>query len=237
MPMPRVIPSTQGDPHMHASVPPTESLVDAHTPREIAHRVEVLGVTKARSDAVTVLVLAILAGAFIALGALFFIVVVTHSLSGFGMTRLVGGIAFSLGLILVVIGGAELFTGNNLVAMAWASRRITSRELWRNWGLVYLGNAVGALGTVGLVLLAHVHQLGEGAVGATALAIGRHKAALGFLEAVALGVLCNALVCLAVWLAMGGRTVTDKVLAVVFPITAFVTMGLEHSIANMFFLP
>ena len=128
---------------MHASVPATGSLVDAYAPREIAHRVEVLGVTKAQSDAVTVLVLAILAGAFIALGALFFIVVVTHSLSGFGMTRLVGGIAFSLGLILVVIGGAELFTGNNLVAMAWASRRITSRELWRNWGLVYLGNAVG----------------------------------------------------------------------------------------------
>jgi formate/nitrite transporter FocA (FNT family) len=120
-----------------------------------------------------------LAGAFIALGALFFIVVVTHALSGFGMTRLVGGVAFSLGLILVVIGGAELFTGNNLVAMAWASRRITSCELWRHWGLVYLGNAVGALGTVGLVLLGHVHQLGEGAVGATALAIGRHKAALG----------------------------------------------------------
>jgi formate transporter len=222
---------------MHASVPPTGSLVDAYAPREIAHRVEVLGVTKARSDAVTVLVLAVLAGAFIALGALFFLVVVTHALSGFGITRLVGGIAFSLGLILVVIGGAELFTGNNLVAMAWASRRITSRELWRHWGLVYLGNAVGAFGTVGLVLLGHVHQLGEGAVGATALAIGRHKAALGVIEAVALGVLCNALVCLAVWLAMGGRTVTDKVLAVVFPITAFVTMGLEHSVANMFFLP
>jgi len=96
---------------------------------------------------------------------------------------------------------------------------------------------VEALGTVGLLLLGHVHQLGEGAVGATALAIGQPKAALGFLEAVVLGVLCNALVCLAVWLAMGGRSVADKVLAIVFPITAFVTMGLEHSIANMFFLP
>jgi len=117
------------------------------------------------SDAVTVLVLAVLAGTFIALGALFFIVVVTHSLSGFGMTRLVGGIAFSLGLILVVIGGAELFTGKNLVAMAWASRRLTSCELWRNWALGYLGNAVGALGTVGLVLLGHVPQLGEGRSG------------------------------------------------------------------------
>ncbi|HEY7493053.1 MAG TPA: formate/nitrite transporter family protein [Candidatus Tectomicrobia bacterium] len=222
---------------MHASAPPTGSMLDAYTSREIAHRVEALGVTKTRSDAVTVLILAVLAGAFIALGAVFFIVVITHSQSGFGMTRLVGGIAFSLGLILVIIGGAELFTGNNLVAMAWASRRITSRELWRHWGLVYLGNTIGALGTVGLVLLGQVHQLGEGAVGATALAIARHKAALGFIEAMALGVLCNALVCLAVWLAMGGRTVTDKVMAIVFPITAFVTMGLEHSIANMFFLP
>jgi formate/nitrite transporter len=222
---------------MHGSTQTAWFMIDAYAPREIAHRIETLGVTKARSDTVTVLVLAVLAGAFIALGALFFIVVVTRPASGFGITRLVGGLAFSLGLILVVVGGAELFTGNNLVAMAWASRRISSRELLRNWGLVYLGNAVGALGTVCLAVLARVHQLGEGAVGATALAIGRHKAALGVLEAVALGVLCNALVCLAVWLAMGGRTVTDRVLAIVFPITAFVTMGLEHSIANMFFLP
>ena len=222
---------------MNTSTPAAWLTVDAYAPREIAHRIETLGVTKARSDTVSVLILALLAGAFIALGALFFMVVVTRPVGGFGTTRLAGGVAFSLGLILVVVGGAELFTGNNLVAMAWASRRITSVELLRNWGLVYTGNALGALGTVGLVFLARVHQLGDGAVGATALAIGHHKATLGFPEAVALGVLCNALVCLAVWLAMGGRTVTDKVLAIVFPITAFVTMGLEHSIANMFFLP
>ena len=211
--------------------------VDAYTPREIAHKIETLGVTKARSDMLTLLVLALLAGAFIALGALFFTVVVTRPGLGFGVSRLVGGVAFSLGLMLVIIGGAELFTGNNLVAMAWASRRITSAELMRNWVLVYLGNAIGALGTVVLVLLGDVAQLGDGAVRETALAIGRHKAALGVIEALALGVLCNGLVCLAVWLAMGGRSVTDKVLAIVFPITAFVTMGFEHSIANLFFLP
>lgn len=222
---------------MSASVPAMLSAVDAYAPREIAHRIETLGVTKARSDTVSVLLLAVLAGAFIALGALFFLVVVTRPIGGFGTTRLAGGVAFSLGLILVVIGGAELFTGNNLVAMAWASRRITTAELVRNWALVYAGNALGALGTVWFAVLGGIHQFGDGAVGATALAIGRHKAALGFMEAVALGVLCNALVCLAVWLAMGGRTVTDKVLAIVFPITAFVTIGLEHSIANMFFLP
>jgi formate transporter len=222
---------------MSASMPAAVPIVDAYAPREIAHRIETLGVIKVRSDAVSVLLLAVLAGAFIALGALCFLVVVTRPVGGFGTTRLAGGVAFSLGLTLVVVGGAELFTGNNLVAMAWASRRITTVELLRNWGLVYAGNMLGALGTVGFVFLGGIHQLGDGAVGATALAIGQRKAALGFTEAVALGVLCNALVCLAVWLAMGGRTVTDKVLAIVFPITAFVTIGLEHSIANMFFLP
>jgi formate/nitrite transporter len=211
--------------------------MDAYTPREIAHKIEALGVTKARSDAMSLLVLAILAGAFIALGALFFTVVVTRSTLGFGVSRLVGGVAFSLGLILVIVGGAELFTGNNLVAMAWASRRIRSAELLRNWVLVYLGNAIGAMGTVVLVVMGQVAQFGDGAVRETALAIGRHKAALGVTEALALGVLCNGLVCLAVWLAMGGRSVADKVLAIVFPITAFVTMGFEHSIANLFFLP
>jgi formate/nitrite transporter len=215
-------------------MPPT---IDAYTPREIAHKIETLGVTKARQDTLSLLVLATLAGAFIALGALFFTVVVTRPTLGLGVNRLVGGVAFSLGLILVIIGGAELFTGNNLVAMAWASRRISSVELVRNWVLVYLGNTLGALGTVVLVLMGGVAQFGDGAVRETALVIGRHKAALGVVEALALGVLCNGLVCLAVWLAMGGRTVADKVLAIVFPITAFVTMGFEHSIANLFFLP
>jgi len=222
---------------MSTSIAAVGPAVDAYAPREIAHRIETLGVTKARSDAISVLLLAVLAGAFIALGALFFLVVVTRPVGGFGTTRLAGGVAFSLGLILVVVGGAELFTGNNLVAMAWASRHITTGELLRHWGLVYAGNALGALGTVGFAVLGGIHQLGDGAVGATALAIGQRKVALGFTEAIALGVLCNALVCLAVWLAMGGRTVTDKVLAIVLPITAFVTIGLEHSIANMFFLP
>lgn len=210
---------------------------DAYAPREIARRVETLGVTKARGDAVTLLVLATLAGAFIALGALLFTVVMTRASLGLGPSRLLGGVAFSVGLILVIVGGGELFTGNNLVAMAWASRRVTTRELLRNWLLVYAGNALGALGTVALAVLGQVADLGDGAVRETALAIGRHKAALGVWQALALGILCNGLVCLAVWLAMGGRTVADKILAIVFPIAAFVTMGLEHSIANLFFLP
>lgn len=210
---------------------------DAWAPTEIAARVESVGVTKARMDVVGTLLLAVLAGAFISLGGAFFAVVVTGSELGFGITRLLGGVAFSLGLILVLVAGAELFTGNNLIAMAWASRLVSLRELLRNWLLVYLGNVVGALGTVGLLWFGEFDSLGGGAVGETLLSIGVAKAGLGLGPALARGILCNALVCLAVWLAIGGRTVTDKVLGVVFPITAFVAIGLEHSIANWFFLP
>lgn len=215
----------------------TQPVVDAYTPAQIAARVAEVGVKKARTDALTLLLLATLAGAFIALGAVFFTVVVTGSTLGLGPTRLLGGGAFSLGLVLVVVAGAELFTGNNLIAMAWASGLIRSAELLRNWLIVYAGNVLGSLGTVALVTLGGVHNLGKGAVGETALAIGAAKAALPWSSALALGVLCNTLVCLAVWLTLGGRSVTDKILAIVLPITAFVAAGYEHSIANWFFLP
>jgi formate/nitrite transporter len=212
-------------------------LVDAHPPREIARLVERLGVAKAQTDGVTLLVLAVLAGAFISLGALFFTVVVTAASLGFGVTRLLGGLSFCLGLVLVVVAGAELFTGNNLLAMAWASRLIGFRDILWNWLLVYLGNVMGCLGTVLLVMWADVASLDGGGVGETAIQIARGKAGLSLGEAFARGILCNALVCLAVWLAMGGRSVADKILAILFPITAFVATGLEHSIANWFFLP
>ncbi len=207
---------------------------EAYGPGEIARRVRSVGVTKARADALTLLVLGVLAGSFIALGALFFTFVVTGSTLGFGVTRLLGGLAFSLGLILVVVAGAELFTGNNLVVMAWASRMITGRELLRNWVIVYAGNVVGSLATAALVHASGVHARAGGAIGEMARSTGVAKSQLGVVEAFALGVLCNALVCLAVWIASAGRTVTDKILAIVFPITAFVAIGLEHSIANWF---
>lgn len=210
---------------------------DAYQPRQIAQRVASMGVAKARADSLTLLVLAVLAGAFISLGAILFTVITTDSALGFGVTRLLGGLGFCLGLILVVIGGAELFTGNNLLAMAWASRLITGREVLRNWGLVYLGNVVGCLGTVLLVVLADITSLGGGSVGATVQQIVHAKAELSLVEAFARGILCNVLVCLAVWLAMGGHSVTDRILAIVLPISAFVTLGFEHSIANWFFLP
>ena len=210
---------------------------DARPPRQIARDVESLGVAKANTDALTLLVLAVLAGAFISLGALFSTVVVTDARLGFGVTRLLGGLSFCLGLILVVVAGAELFTGNNLLAMAWASGLVGTRKVLRNWVLAYVGNVVGCLGTVLLVLWGDLAGLGGGAVGETALRIAAAKADLTVTDAFARGVLCNALVCLAGWLARGGRSVADKILAVVFPVTAFVAIGLEHSIANWFFLP
>lgn len=210
---------------------------DAYPPQEIARKVERLGVAKAHADGLTLFVLAVLAGAFISLGALLFTVVVTGSTLGFGPTRVLGGLSFCLGLILVIVAGAELFTGNNLIAMAWASRLIGTRKVVRNWLLSYAGNLVGCLGTVLLVLWADIASLSDGAVGETAVRIARTKADLSLLEAFMRGILCNALVCLAVWLAIGARSVTDKILAILFPITAFVAIGFEHSIANWFFLP
>ncbi|HEX6789728.1 MAG TPA: formate/nitrite transporter family protein [Candidatus Krumholzibacteria bacterium] len=219
------------------SVQPIHGATDAHAPRDIARMVEHLGVAKARTATLTVLALSVLAGAFVALGAIFFAVVMTGSELGFGVTRLLGGLSFSLGLILIVIGGAELFTGNVLMAMAWASRLVSTRDVVRNWVLVYIGNALGSLATVALVVWGGIAGMQDGAVGATAVTIAATKAALPAGVAFARGILCNALVCLGVWLAMGGRSVSDKVVAIIFPITAFVVLGFEHSIANWFFLP
>lgn len=215
----------------------TTTIGDAYPPQEIARKVEGLGVAKARTNAITLLVLAGLAGAFISYGALFFTVAVTDSRLGFGVSRIVGGACFSLGLILVVVAGAELFTGNNLIAMAWASRLIGARDVVRNWLLAYIGNVTGCLVTVLIVSWCGVAGLGGGAVGQSAVQIAAAKANLSLVEAFARGILCNTLVCLAVWLAIGARSVTDKILGILFPITAFVAMGLEHSIANWFFLP
>ena len=223
------------------TIPSTQSsLLDAYAPVQIAMRVREVGVTKAAMPVLTMFALAVLAGAFIALGALFYTVTMTTGKGvavPFGLLRLAGGITFSLGLVLVVVGGAELFTGNNLIAMAWASGRVTTQQIMRNWGWVYLGNLVGAVGTAALVWLAGIQSMGDGSVGETMVQIARGKISLDPVSAIARGVLCNVLVCLAVWLCMGARTVTDKILAIVFPITGFVACGFEHSVANMYFLP
>jgi formate transporter len=210
---------------------------DPLLPAEMAAKAEDVGVAKAHLPAIDTLMLAVLAGAFIALGANFFTVVTADSGLGYGTSRLVGGVAFSLGLILVVIGGAELFTGNNLIVMAWASRKIGVLALLRNWALVYVGNFAGALATVVIVYFSKQWTFDHNLVGENALLIANRKVNLGFAEVVALGMLCNALVCLAVWLCYSARSNIDRAIAIVFPITAFVASGFEHSVANMYFIP
>ncbi|WP_282607404.1 formate/nitrite transporter family protein [Pelagibius sp. Alg239-R121] len=211
--------------------------IDAYTPAQVALRVENAGVAKAKLPTIPTLILAALAGAFIAFGAMFYTLVVTGSQLGFGPTRLLGGMAFSLGLILVVVAGAELFTGNNLIVMAWADRRITLAQMLRNWGLVYFGNFAGAAGTAFLFALSGIFDANSSAVGTTAASIAASKLQLDPGEALVRGILCNALVCLAVWLCFAARSVTDKVLAILFPISAFVGLGFEHSVANMYVIP
>jgi formate transporter len=212
--------------------------IDALVPKEMARKAEEIGIAKASLDFPSLSGLSLLAGSFIALGAIF----ATVSLAGtspmpWGLGRVVAGAVFSLGLILVVVGGAELFTGNVLIVMAWSDRRFSTARLLRSWGIVYVGNFVGAVLTAIIVFLSKEYMLNNGSVGATALSIGLSKVRLDFLQAMMLGVLGNALVCLAVWLCMSARTTLDKIASIVFPISAFVACGFEHSIANMYFIP
>jgi len=210
---------------------------DAYAPAEIAARVEAAGVAKARLPFLQTALLGVLAGAFIGLGALFFTLVASDATLGFAASRVLGGVCFSLGLLMVVVAGAELFTGNNLLAMAWADGRISSAELLRNWVIVCVANFAGAAGLALLVYLSGHTAMNGGAVGQTVLKIAAHKAALPAMQAFLLGVLCNLLVCMAVWMALAGRSVIDKAVAIVFPISAFVAAGFEHSIANMYYFP
>jgi formate/nitrite transporter len=199
---------------------------DALLPPEMAARAEDVGVRKARLDTLSLFALAVLAGAFISLGAIFATTVSAGTgAMPFGIVRLLAGLAFSLGLILVIVGGAELFTGNALIVMAWASGKIDWTLVLRNWTIVYVGNLAGALGTVAVMLVAGQYAFGGGSVGASALAIGNAKAGLEFVPSIALGMMCNALVCLAVWLSFSARTTTDRILAIIPPITAFVAAG------------
>ena len=210
---------------------------DAYAPRQIADRVRDVGVAKARLPLASLLLLGVLAGAFIGLGALMFTLVASDASLGFAAQRLLGGLVFSLGLLLVVVAGAELFTGNNLIAMAWASGLVSSRELLRNWAWVALANLVGAAGMALLVWLSGHAAMNQGAVGRTVVALATAKVQLPWAEAFCRGVLCNVLVCMAVWMAFAGRSVMDRAVAVVFPVTAFVAAGFEHSIANLYLFP
>ncbi len=212
--------------------------LDALLPPEMARRAEELGVKKVAMDTVTTLVLAVLAGGFIAFGAVFSTVALSAApgVPG-GAIRALAGVVFSLGLILVVVGGAELFTGNTLAVMAWAGGRVGTGALLRHWGLVYAGNFVGALSIALAACLGGTYQTGAGAFGLTAVRLAAAKVGLDFWPAVTLGILCNVLVCLAVWLSYSARTTADRILAIVPPIAAFVAAGFEHSVANMYFIP
>ena len=218
---------------------PRSNGIDALLPAEMARKAETIGASKALLDLQSLMVLAILGGAFIGLGAMFATTVLAgaEDFLPFGFSRLIAGVVFCLGLILVVVGGAELFTGNMLMVMALAARKITMGQMLRAWSIVYVGNFVGALGTALLVLLSGQYLAGDGSVARVALSLANAKVALPFDQALFLGVLCNVLVCLAVWLSIGARSTGDKVLAILFPVSAFVAAGFEHSVANMYFVP
>jgi formate transporter len=213
--------------------------VDALLPVEIAAKAELVGVQKTRLDTLSLFILAILAGAFIGLGAMFASTILAgaNGQVPYGFSRLLAGIPFCLGLILVILGGAELFTGNTLMVMALAAGKVRLNEMLRAWFIVFVGNFVGAMATALLVFLSGQYLNGKGSIASVALELAAAKVALPFWDALFLGILCNVLVCLAVWLSLGGRSTGDKVLAILFPVSAFVAAGFEHSLANMYLVP
>lgn len=210
---------------------------DAYSPREIAERVRTVGVAKTRLPFLSLAMLGVLAGAFIGLGALYFVLVKSDASLGFAAGQVLGGLAFSLGLILVIVAGAELFTGNNLLVMAWADRLISTGEVLKNWAVVCLTNFIGAAGLALLVFLSGHTDMNNGAIADQYVKIASIKCSLPFWTAFFRGMMCNVLVCMAVWMALAGRSVIDKAVAIIFPISAFVAAGFEHSIANMYIIP
>lgn len=209
----------------------------ANSPEEIVKQTLNTSVKKVKKPFVTSFLLGILAGAFIGLGALFFIIVKSDTTYSFATQQIFGGLVFSIGLILVVVAGAELFTGNNLIAIAWAEKRVSTKKMVRNWVIIFFSNLLGALSLALMVYWSGHLDLNNGEIAKTYLKIAASKCSLPFYTAFFRGVLCNILVCLGVWMAMGGKTVTDKILAIIFPITLFVAAGFEHSIANLFIIP
>lgn len=213
--------------------------MDCLPPASIAQAAVAAGQKKSSLGLVQLIILGMLAGAYIGFGAELYSLVTSdiRQYVGFGLTRLIGGLSFSVGLVLVVLGGAELFTGNSLMAIAALSGHVSWRRVARNWGWVYAANFAGSLLLVLLLFGAQQYAMNDGLVGVGALKIAVVKVNMPFWTAFLRGVLCNWLVCLAVWLATGATDTIGKVLAVVLPITAFVASGFEHSVANMFFVP
>ena len=207
-------------------------------PATMAVRAEESGIKRASTDPTTLFVLSVLAGAFISFGAIF-ATTVSPGTAGlpYGVVRLLSGLVFSTGLLMVIIGGAELFTGSNIIVMAWASGKVRTRALLLNWVISFVGNFVGAIVTAALMFYTTQYTFGGGAVGLTALSTANAKTSLAFIPALTLGIMCNALVCLAVWMCFSARTNIDRVVSVIPPIAAFVAAGFEHCIANIYFIP
>lgn len=211
--------------------------IDILSPEAIARKAESVGVNKANYNIRTTITLGILAGVFIAFASEFYLIAVFDAGFHASFTRILGGLVFSLGLILVLLTGAELFSGNTLLLIAYMTKKISLAKLLRNWVLVYIGNFMGALGISIIVFLSRQWEVGDGTLGAHAMYIAVDKVSMGFWEAFFSGVLANSLVVLAIWISYSGRTATDKIVSVILPITAFVASGFEHCIANMFFIP
>jgi formate transporter len=211
---------------------------DLLLPAAMAKVAEDAGVYKATKHPLKTFYLAITAGVFISIAFVFYITATTGTAGvPFGFAKLVGGICFSLGLMLVVVCGADLFTSTVLIVVAKASGRITWRQLGLNWLNVYVGNLIGALFFVALMWFAGEHMTANGAWGLNVLQTADHKLHHTFVEAVCLGILANLMVCLAVWMSYSGRSLMDKMFAMVLPVAMFVASGFEHSIANMFMIP
>lgn len=210
---------------------------DALSPAQIEQKAEDVGEGKASMRPSQAFVLACLAGLFIGMGGMFMLLVKSDSTLPFAVSQLLGGLAFSLGLFAVVMAGAELFTGNSLMICGRLSHRYSARSLLRSWGIVYLGNLVGSLLLVVLLSLANFKGMNGGAVGAASVSVAVSKIGQSWWAIFFRGVMCNVLVCLAVWMSFGARTVVDKLCVVTLPVVAFVACGFEHCVANMFFLP
>lgn len=216
---------------------PTVINIDALTPAQTEEAVERAGENKTRLSSARTFLSAMFAGMFIGFGALFFLIVTSDSSLPWGPQRFMGGLAFCMGLILVLCCGAELFTGNSLMASDLPRRRIAWTAMLKNWAIVWGGNLAGALMLVMLIALAGTLGLNDGAVGAVAVATASAKVGTGWGTLFVRGILCNILVCLAVRIGFAARSVADKVIGILLPIAGFVAMGFEHCVANMFFLP
>ena len=222
---------------MKVTEKPSSSYSGAMTPASMELKNERVAETKAKTDVVSALVLSVMAGAFISMGATFMLVVKSDAALPFAATQLLGGFAFTLGLFLILAAGAELFTGNCLMVMGPLAGRFSWRRLLASWALVLFGNLVGSVLAAGLVLAAGVASANGGAVGKAAITVAEGKAALDWGVAFARAVLCNMLVCLAVWVGHAATSVTDKFFSALLPVMAFMAAGFEHCVANMFFLP